>query len=68
MKDLGAAFRTMVSLLLMAALTLFTIQNMAPVEITFLNQTVQSRRFVVVGISFLVGLCVGILFTWRRRR
>jgi len=42
-----------------AFLALFAIQNMAPVQLTVLLWTFESRRVVVIGISVLVGFAIG---------
>ena len=63
---LSSYLRGIASVFLLAAIALFTLQNLGPVEIQFLDWTVQSRRFVVIGGSFLAGLLVGLLLGWRR--
>lgn len=42
-----------------AFLGLFALQNMATVEITVLFWTIESRRIVVIGLSFGIGLAIG---------
>jgi uncharacterized integral membrane protein len=42
-----------------AFLAVFAIQNMAPVQLTILLWTFESRRIVVIGVSFIVGLAIG---------
>ena len=46
---------------------LFAFQNIAPVELTFLFWTFESRRFLVIFLSFVTGLVFGgfIASTWR---
>ena len=49
-------------------LVLFAIQNAANVELTFIAWTFESRRFVVIGVSFLVGLVIGWIVCAIRKR
>lgn len=51
--------RIWLALALAAFLALFALQNMAAVEITVLFWTFESRRFVVIGLSFAIGLAIG---------
>ncbi len=49
-------------------LVLFALQNMAEIELTFIVWTFPSRRIVVIGTSFLIGLSIGWLLAVRRTR
>lgn len=49
-------------------LTMFTIQNMAEVDLTVLFWTFQARRVVVIGMSFLIGLAIGWIIRGHRRQ
>lgn len=49
-------------------LVLFALQNTADVELTFIVWSFQSRRFVVIGISFLIGLAIGWMLSATRRQ
>lgn len=53
-----------------AFLALFAFQNMAPVEITVLFWTFESRRIVVIGLALLTGIVIGWVSSslGRRRR
>lgn len=42
-------------------ITIFTLQNMGPVELTFGIWSVESRRIVVIGLSFAAGFIVAML-------
>lgn len=52
-------FKIIIATVLGAFLALFAIQNMAPVQLTVLLWTFESRRGVVIGISVLVGFVIG---------
>ena len=71
MKEHDRRFRGKVKLLIALALgiflTLFTIQNMAEVELTILFWTIQARRVAVIGISFLIGLAIGWIIKSQRQ-
>ena len=62
-------FKILLAVGLGGLLVLFALQNMAAVELSFLIWTFQSRRFVVIGISLLVGLILGWMIgaIYRRR-
>jgi uncharacterized integral membrane protein len=68
MGDIVRQFRFVVAVALLALLAAFAIQNMATVELTFLHWTFESRRIVVIGVSFLTGLIIGALFVYGARR
>lgn len=63
-------FKILLAAVLGGLLVLFALQNMAAVELSFLVWTFQSRRFVVIGFSLLVGLILGwtIGAMYRRRK
>ena len=71
MKEHDRRFRgkvkLLVALFLGIFLTLFTIQNMAEVELTMLFWTIQARRVAVIGISFLIGLAIGWIIKSQRQ-
>jgi putative membrane protein len=50
-----------------AFLALFAFQNMAPVEITVLFWTFESRRIVVIGLALITGMVIGWTATTLRR-
>jgi len=50
--------RFWVAIALGAFLALFAFQNMAPVDITVLFWTFESRRIVVIGLAFVTGAVV----------
>ena len=61
--------RYVVVLLLGAVLMLFTIQNMARVDLKFLLWTFESRRIVVIALSFAIGFAIGwVVRAMRARR
>jgi uncharacterized integral membrane protein len=57
-----------IACLLGGLLVIFAVQNMASVELTFFVWSFQSRRFVVIGVSVLVGLVVGWIIGLTHRR
>ncbi len=61
-------FKFGAGIVLGGCLVLFALQNLAEVELTFMVWSFQSRRFVVIGVSFLVGLTIGWLIAVRRKR
>ena len=60
--------KIVLAVILGGLLVLFAIQNMAEVELTFIVWSFQSRRFVVIGVSVLVGLVIGWVLGRVRRR
>lgn len=65
-QSFSSFLRGATSVVLLAVVAIFTLQNLGPVEIHFLDWTMQSRRVVVIGGSFLIGVAVGLLLGWRR--
>lgn len=57
-----------VASLLGGLLVIFAVQNMASVELTFFAWSFQSRRFVVIAVSVLVGLVIGWIVGLTHRR
>ena len=55
-------FRLAVVLVLGIFFGVFALQNMAPVDLTFVVWTFESRRIVVLAVSLVVGLVVGWAF------
>ena len=72
MNDPNRKFLVKIKLAVAAALgvflTIFTIQNMAEVDLTVLFWTFQARRVVVIGLSFLIGLAIGWIIRGHRRQ
>ncbi len=60
-------FRIWAAIGLGVFLALFAMQNMAPVEITILFWTFESRRIVVITLSCLVGFAIGWIMKSRKR-
>ena len=60
--------RLVIAAALGGVLVLFALQNLARVELTVLFWTFEARRFVVIGISFAIGLAVGWLIRAHRAR
>ena len=54
-----ARLKLLLVALLGAFVALFTIQNLAPVELTVLLWTFESRRVLVIGASLVAGLLIG---------
>lgn len=50
--------RVTVTAILVAFLMLLALQNMAQVELTILFWTFETRRIVVIGVSFLLGFAI----------
>lgn len=61
-------FKLTIASILGGLLVVFAMQNMASVELTFFVWTFQSRRFVVIGASVLVGLVIGWIVGLTHRR
>ncbi len=51
--------RLVIILLLLGLLSLFSVQNVAPVELKFLVWSFESRRIIVIGTSLVIGLAIG---------
>ena len=51
--------RFVVILLLLGLVSLFSVQNVAPVELNFFVWSFQSRRIIVIGTSLIIGLAIG---------
>jgi uncharacterized integral membrane protein len=51
--------RFVIILLLLGFLSLFSVQNVAPVELKFLVWSFESRRIIVIGTSLVIGLAIG---------
>jgi len=62
MNDLMKQLKFAIAIILSIVLAAFAIQNMAEVELSFLTWTFQSRRIVVIGVSFVCGALIGWLF------
>lgn len=60
--------KLLVAAILAGLLLLFALQNLAEVELTFLVWTFQSRRFVVIAFSVVVGLAIGWMIGRMSRR
>lgn len=56
-----------IAFILGTVLVMFALQNTAVVELRFGPFTFSSRRFVVIGGSFLIGFVVATLLCWARR-
>lgn len=54
--------RLAIAAVLLALLGTFAAQNTAEVELTFLVWNVESRRIVVIAISFAIGLGIGLVY------
>lgn len=63
MNSLGA----WVALALGALLAVFAIQNMASVQVSFLGFEFQTRRFILIGMSVLIGFLLGKAIRFRKR-
>lgn len=59
--------KLIVAVILLIVLAIFTIQNMAEVELTVLFWKFEARRVVVIGLSFLIGLTIGWIMRGHRR-
>lgn len=68
MRDFLANSRLVFAAVLGGCLMLFALQNLARVELTVLFWTFEARRFVVIGISFAIGVAVGWLIKAHRER
>jgi len=68
MQRFKANVRLVVAALLGGILVLFALQNLARVEVDVLIWTFEVRRFVVIGISFVIGFAVGWLIRAHRAR
>ncbi len=67
MKQIGSLLRTAFIVLAAVCVTLFVVQNLAPMEINFLSWSLHAPRFVGVLISFVLGIAVGwIVGAWPR--
>lgn len=67
MKQIGSFLRTAFIVLVAVCVTLFVVQNLAPMEINFLGWSLFAPRFVGVLIAFVLGTCVGwIIGAWPR--
>jgi hypothetical protein len=65
MNQIGSLLRTAFIVLAAVCITLFVVQNLAPMEINFLGWSLQAPRFVGVLISFALGIAVGwIIGAW----
>ena len=51
--------RFVIILLLLGFLGLFSVQNVAPVELKFFVWSFESRRIIVIGTSWVIGLAIG---------
>lgn len=51
-----------IALLLGIALTIFAIENMATIQVSFLGQEFSTRRFILIGASVLFGFLFGQVF------
>ena len=51
--------RFVIIILLLFFLGLFSVQNIAPVELKFFVWSFESRRIIVIGTSVVTGLVVG---------
>ncbi len=60
-------FRTVFIVLVAIALTLFVVQNLAPMEINFLTFSLQAPRFIGVLVSLLLGVALGMMLKLRPR-
>jgi uncharacterized integral membrane protein len=60
--------RTVFIVLVACAVTLFVVQNLAPMEINFLTWSLQAPRFIGVLVSLLLGVAVGMSLRAFRRR
>ncbi len=71
MEKFMANFRLVIAAVLGGMLVLFALQNLARVELTVLLWTFEARRFVVIAVSFAIGVAVGWLIkahSERRRK
>ena len=59
--------KLIIAVVLGAFLMLFALQNMAKVELTILVWTFETRRIVVIGLSFLIGFVIGLIVKAGRR-
>jgi uncharacterized integral membrane protein len=62
-KQLMALVRTALLLIAVAALTLFVVQNLAPVEVTFMTWSVSPPRALSVVASLVLGAALGSALT-----
>jgi len=51
--------RFVIIMFLLGFLGLFSVQNVAPVELKFLVWSFESRRIIVIGTSLAIGLAIG---------
>jgi uncharacterized integral membrane protein len=51
-------------LIIFATITVFSLQNAAPVALSFLVWKFQASLAIVVFLSVLIGMLVGAAFTW----
>ena len=68
MEKFMANSRLVIAAVLGGCLVLFALQNLARVELNLLFWTFEARRFVVIGVSFAVGVAVGWLIKAHRER
>lgn len=68
MQKFMANSRLVVAAVLGGMLVLFALQNLARVELTILLWTFEARRFVVIAVSFAIGVAVGWLIKAHRER
>ena len=68
MEKFMANVRLIVAAALGGCLVLFALQNLARVELNVLFWSFEARRFVVIGISFAIGVAVGWLIKAHRER
>jgi len=54
--------KLIISILLGVALTIFAIENMASIQVSFLGQEFTTRRFILIGVSVIFGFLLGQVF------
>ena len=59
MKKRLGRFKRWIAGAISVMLAVFALQNMGPVDLTFLLWTVETRRIVIIVISFTSGLAIG---------
>ena len=62
MKHLGLWIAVVMGVLL----TVFSLENMAVIEVSFLGQEFQTRRILLIGASVLIGFLLGKFIKLRR--
>ncbi len=58
--------KTWLALVLLAALAIFAVQNMAVIQVNFLGLGFETRRIFLILVSVLVGFALGKAIRFRR--